>query len=62
MLRPRRLVSQSAYAALLVSMHGWRLYERRDLEAKIKVALGGRSAEEIVYDEPTTGAESDISS
>jgi hypothetical protein len=28
---PRRLVSQSAYAALLVSMHGWRLYNRRDL-------------------------------
>src|SRR5207237_8659669 len=35
-------------------------YERRELEAKIKVALGGRSAEETVYDEPTTGAESDI--
>jgi cell division protease FtsH len=35
-------------------------YERRELLAKIKVALGGRSAEEIVYDEPTTGAESDI--
>jgi cell division protease FtsH len=35
-------------------------YERRELEAKIKVALGGRAAEEIVYDEPTTGAESDI--
>ena len=35
-------------------------YERRELEAKIKVALGGRSAEEIVFDEPTTGAESDI--
>lgn len=29
---PRRLVSQSRYAALLVSMHGWRLYERRDLD------------------------------
>jgi uncharacterized protein DUF3891 len=28
---PRTLVSQSRYAALLVSMHGWRLYERRDL-------------------------------
>jgi Protein of unknown function (DUF3891) len=28
---PRRLVSQSTYAALLVSMHGWRLYARRDL-------------------------------
>src|SRR5579859_3127352 len=29
---PRRLISQSAYAALLVSMHGWRLYKRRDLD------------------------------
>jgi hypothetical protein len=29
---PRRLISQSRYAALLVSMHGWRLYERRDLD------------------------------
>jgi hypothetical protein len=28
---PRRLLSQSRYAALLVSMHGQRLYERRDL-------------------------------
>jgi hypothetical protein len=28
---PASLVSQSRYAALLVSMHGWRLYERRDL-------------------------------
>lgn len=28
---PRWLVSQSRYAALLVSMHGWRLYDRRDL-------------------------------
>lgn len=28
---PRRMLSQSRYAALLVSMHGWRLYERRDL-------------------------------
>jgi hypothetical protein len=28
---PHLLVSQSRYAALLVSMHGWRLYERRDL-------------------------------
>ena len=35
-------------------------YQRRELEAKVKVALGGRSAEEIVYGEPTTGAESDI--
>src|SRR5436305_4952661 len=29
---PPLLVSQSAYAALLVSMHGWRLYKRRDLD------------------------------
>ena len=28
---PRRLVSQSRYIALLVSIHGWRLYARRDL-------------------------------
>jgi len=28
---PRSLVSQSRYAAVLVSMHGWRLYQRRDL-------------------------------
>jgi len=28
---PRRMVSQSRYAALLVSLHGWRLYRRRDL-------------------------------
>ena len=32
----------------------------RELLAKIKVALGGRAAEEIVFGEPTTGAESDI--
>jgi cell division protease FtsH len=35
-------------------------YTREELEAKIKVALGGRVAEEIVYDTITTGAESDI--
>src|SRR6476659_1722063 len=35
-------------------------YERRELTAKIKVALGGRAAEEVVYGEVTTGAESDI--
>ncbi len=28
---PRRMLSQSRYAALLVSMHGFRLYQRRDL-------------------------------
>jgi hypothetical protein len=30
---PRRVLPQSRYAALLVSMHGRRLYERRDLAA-----------------------------
>jgi len=35
-------------------------YERRELLAKVKVALGGRAAEEIVFDEISTGAESDI--
>jgi cell division protease FtsH len=35
-------------------------YEEQELLAKIKVALGGRAAEELVYDEVTTGAESDI--
>jgi cell division protease FtsH len=35
-------------------------YTREDLLAKIKVALGGRTAEEIVFGTITTGAESDI--
>ncbi|HUA44953.1 MAG TPA: ATP-dependent zinc metalloprotease FtsH [Solirubrobacteraceae bacterium] len=35
-------------------------YSREELEAKIKVALGGRTAEEVVYDQITTGAESDL--
>jgi cell division protease FtsH len=35
-------------------------YQERELQARIKVALGGRGAEEIVYAQPTTGAESDI--
>src|SRR5438270_8359356 len=29
---PRRLLAQSRYAAALVSMHGWRLYKRLNLE------------------------------
>jgi len=29
---PRRLLAQSRYATALVSMHGWRLYKRRNLE------------------------------
>jgi cell division protease FtsH len=35
-------------------------YSSEELEAKIKVALGGRTAEEVVYGKITTGAESDI--
>jgi len=34
--------------------------DERHLQAQIKVALGGRSAEEIVFGDLTTGAESDI--
>jgi ATP-dependent Zn protease len=35
-------------------------YKREDLLARIKVALGGRVAEELVYGTVTTGAESDL--
>ncbi|MBV9417274.1 MAG: ATP-dependent zinc metalloprotease FtsH [Solirubrobacterales bacterium] len=35
-------------------------YTREDLLAKLKVAVGGRVAEELVYGTVTTGAESDI--
>ncbi len=35
-------------------------YTREDLEAKIRVSLGGRAAEEVVYGQVTTGAESDL--
>ncbi len=35
-------------------------YSREELEAKIKVALGGRVAEEVAYGTITTGAESDL--
>jgi cell division protease FtsH len=35
-------------------------YTRDELDAKIKVALGGRAAEEVVYGKVTTGAESDL--
>ncbi len=35
-------------------------YSREELDAKIRVALGGRVAEEVVYGTITTGAESDI--
>jgi cell division protease FtsH len=35
-------------------------YREPEVYAKIKVALGGRSAEEVVYGETSSGAESDI--
>jgi cell division protease FtsH len=35
-------------------------YTEQELQAKIKVALGGRAAEEVVFGDITTGAESDI--
>lgn len=48
---PRRMISQSRYAALLVSLHGRRLYERRDLAretpadaAAIRAFLAGQRA------------------
>jgi len=35
-------------------------YAQQELNAKIKVALGGRVAEQLIYGDVTTGAESDI--
>jgi cell division protease FtsH len=35
-------------------------YSKEELEAKIKVSLGGRVAEEVVYGKISTGAESDL--
>ena len=35
-------------------------FDERHLTAQIKVALGGRAAEEVVFGDLTTGAESDI--
>jgi cell division protease FtsH len=35
-------------------------YREPEVEAKIKVALGGRAAEEVVFGDTSTGAESDI--
>jgi cell division protease FtsH len=35
-------------------------YSRDELDAKIRVALGGRGAEEVIYGSITSGAESDI--
>jgi hypothetical protein len=63
---PRRLVSQSRYAALLVSMHGSRLYARRDLDRvppsdaeAIRAFLAGQRTfeEELIG---TLGADPDL--
>jgi cell division protease FtsH len=35
-------------------------YSRGELEARVRVLLGGRAAEELVFGDQTTGAESDI--
>jgi cell division protease FtsH len=35
-------------------------YSRSELHARVKVALGGRAAEEMVFGDQTTGAEGDI--
>ena len=35
-------------------------YSRTELEARVKVALAGRAAEELVFGDQTTGAEGDI--
>ncbi len=35
-------------------------YSRVELEARVKMALGGRAAEEVVFGDQTTGAEGDI--
>jgi cell division protease FtsH len=35
-------------------------YRQPEIEAKVRVALGGRAAEEVVFGETSTGAESDI--
>jgi cell division protease FtsH len=35
-------------------------YSRGELEARVKMALGGRAAEEVVFGDQTTGAEGDI--
>jgi cell division protease FtsH len=35
-------------------------YSRTELEARVRMALGGRAAEEVVFGDQTTGAEGDI--
>jgi cell division protease FtsH len=54
---PRGLALGVTFAAPESDRFNYRLPE---IEAKIKVALGGRAAEEVVFGEISTGAESDI--
>jgi cell division protease FtsH len=54
---PRGLALGVTFAAPESDRFNYRLPE---IEAKIKVALGGRAAEEVVFEEISTGAESDI--
>ena len=54
---PRGFALGVTFAAPETDRFNYRLPE---IEARIKVALGGRAAEEVVYGESSTGAESDI--
>lgn len=54
---PRGLALGVTFAASAVDRFS---YDERYLQSKIKVALGGRVAERLVYGDTTTGAESDI--
>jgi cell division protease FtsH len=54
---PRGQTLGATFSAPSVDRYG---YSDRELRARIDVALGGRIAEEIVFGDVTTGAESDI--
>ena len=54
---PRGMALGVTFAASAVDRFS---YDERYLRSKIKVALGGRVAERLVYGDTTTGAESDI--
>ena len=54
---PRGMALGVTFAAPAVDRFS---YDERYLQSKIKVALGGRVAERLVYGDTTTGAESDI--
>ena len=61
---PRRVLAQSRYAALLVSMHGVALYGLRDLDglpaeeaARIRAYLGGRAGAAGAADRRPRGAD-----